>query len=324
MNYEIIATLGPASSDPTTWERMLSAGITGFRLNTSHLLISQLDSWIEKLEHFRSSSQVRFPVVLDLQGSKWRLGTFLPLGLSEGQKITLVHAASTDQNNVLPVPHLDFFNAIKNSDKTIVLNDAKILLEMESYGGDWVQARVIRGGEILPNKGITLKASEYRIESLNAKDREIVTRTKNLDSIRYAISYVRDAAEMVVYRKMFTPDSYLIAKLERKPAMDDADQIAASADEVWLCRGDLGAEVGIKEMAEAVSHFSKSVPSLTVPAIMAGQVLEHMTEHATPTRSEVCYLYDTLQAGFQGFVLSDETAVGHHPENACRIAALFR
>jgi pyruvate kinase len=57
---------------------------------------------------------------------------------------------------------------------------------------------------------------------------------------------------------------------------------------------------------------------------MAGQVLEHMIEHAAPTRSEICYLHDALQAGYRGVVLSDEAAIGRYPIESCRIAALFR
>jgi pyruvate kinase len=58
--------------------------------------------------------------------------------------------------------------------------------------------------------------------------------------------------------------------------------------------------------------------------MMAGQVLEHMTAHSTPTRSEVCYLLESLALRYRGFVLSDETAIGRNPVEACRIAALFR
>jgi pyruvate kinase len=57
---------------------------------------------------------------------------------------------------------------------------------------------------------------------------------------------------------------------------------------------------------------------------MAGQVLEHMTASPTPTRSEACYLYDTLRAGYAGLVLSDETAVGRYPVESCRVAAMFQ
>jgi pyruvate kinase len=130
---------------------------------------------------------------------------------------------------------------------------------------------------------------------------------------------------MEKYRRHFGPHAWLIAKLERQPAVtDEAQSIAEIADEVWWCRGDLGAEVGISAMAELTAGFSRQVASLPVPTLLAGQILEHMTGQPNPTRSEMCHLYDILQAGYAGVVLSDETAIGDDPVAGCRAAALFR
>ena len=321
MNYAIIATLGPVSQAEATWQAMLRAGASAFRLNTSHLSLDQLAVWLERYQACFGASPV--PLVLDLQGSKWRLGQFTTFELAAGQSIRLISAPSIDQPAVLPVPHADFFRAAPLSSGEIVLNDAKIVLALEASGEDWLSARVIRGGEISSHKGITFTASEHRVEALSAKDRAILASTRDLPGVSYAISYIRDATEMAHYRDLI-PDSRLIAKLERGPAVADARQIAGLADEVWLCRGDLGAELGLKEMAAAVAQFTSQLSGLSVPAVMAGQVLEHMTAHPTPTRSEVCYLYDTLASGYSGIVLSDETATGRYPVESCQAAAMFR
>jgi pyruvate kinase len=106
--------------------------------------------------------------------------------------------------------------------------------------------------------------------------------------------------------------------------VDEAVDIAGAVDEVWLCRGDLGAELGVKAMAAAVYRFSEGVAALSVPVLLAGQIFEHMTEHSTPTRSEVCGVYAALMQGYHGLVLSDETAIGCDPVESCRMAALFR
>jgi pyruvate kinase len=81
--------------------------------------------------------------------------------------------------------------------------------------------------------------------------------------------------------------------------------------------------MGLQAMAEQMLRFSESVTSLGKPTLLAGQVLEHMSEHPTPTRSEISYLYDSLQRGFGGVVLSDETAIGRYPVESCCVAALF-
>ena len=323
-SYEIIATLGPASDDAAVWRSMLTAGATAFRLNTSHLDLGQLWAWLERLTPFLSAHQPCPALVLDLQGSKWRLGQFAPLEVMEGRTIELILASSTDQPDSLPVPHADFFQAALLSSNELRLNDAKVHLRVEAITGDHLRARVTRGGALSAHKGITYLASDFRSEALSEKDQEIIRQTKNLPGICYAISYLRDAAEMLRYRTWLGLQAYLIAKLERAPAMADVDQIAAAANELWVCRGDLGAELGLPGMARAVYAFSGRVRELNCPAIMAGQVLEHMSAAATPTRAEVCALHDALALGYSGVVLSDETAIGRSPLEACRAAAMFR
>jgi pyruvate kinase len=302
---------------------MLEAGATGFRLNTSHLSLTQLQDWLNRLTPFLSTLNPLPPLVLDLQGSKWRVGEFAARMLVPDQPLELVYAASADQPDTLPVPHRDFFHAAPQSSAAIILNDAKIELVREAIGPERVHARVVRGGELSARKGITFAASNYRQEELSDKDRAILDQTRQLPFVRYAISYIRDAVEMRKYRTHFR-DAYLIAKLERQPALAEAALIAESADEVWLCRGDLGAELGLRAMAETARRFADLIGTLPIPALLAGQVLEHLTEHPAPTRSEVCALYEALLAGYRGGVLSDETAIGRYPIESCRVAALFR
>ena len=324
VDYRIVATLGPSSDTDTTWQAMLAAGVTGFRLNTSHLSLPELCAWIARLSAVLSARNPRPSLILDLQGSKWRLGRFPARQLTCGQRVELVCAASADGPLVLPVPHPDFFRAASVSSGEIALNDAKIRLVLESQDADALSARVTQGGAISPRKGITYTASTYRQESLSETDRLILAQTRSLAGIRYALSYVKDGAEMAAYRTQIGASASLIAKLERQSAVDEAAQIAAAADELWLCRGDLGAELGAKAMAAAAYQFSDRVRGMPVPVLLAGQIFEHLAEHPTPTRSEVCMVYEALMRGYGGVVLSDETAVGRHPVESCKIAALFR
>jgi pyruvate kinase len=323
MEYRVIATLGPASAEPATWSELLAAGASGFRLNTSHLTLEALEIWLARLGDFFARRGEPVPVTLDLQGSKWRVGQFAPVHLHPGQTVELLLGPETDRPGALPVPHPDFFAASPLSGEMITLNDARIQLRRTAAGPDWLQAQVITGGELLPRKGITYQASDYRQEALNEKDWAVLRMARSLAYARFAISYVRDAAEMERYAGQAGAGVSLIAKLERQPAVQEARQIAAHAHELWLCRGDLGAELGWSDMAKAAALFGSLVGSLPRPTLLAGQVLEHMTLHPQPTRSEVSYLYESLLQGYQGIVLSDETAVGKHPVAACRMAALF-
>jgi pyruvate kinase len=324
MNYSIVATLGPASSTEQTWLAMTEAGATAFRLNTSHLSLDELDVWLERLVDFRLKFGMQLPVILDLQGSKWRLGEFLPVELERGKLIRIAPTAKTQIPDTLPVPHEDFFRAVRFSEKEILLNDARVILKVESWDENGVIARVILGGWIEPRKGITLSGGDFRKEGLCEKDHAILQRIPSEGWIHFAISYVSDAREMEVYRSLMGDGRYLIAKLERKSAVEGAKPISQHADALWLCRGDLGAEQGLPAMAELAYRFEMNLGEIKKPVYLAGQVLEHLTDHMTPTRAEVMALYQAIRAGYAGFVLSDETAIGRNPVGACQAAAMFR
>ena len=193
-----------------------------------------------------------------------------------------------------------------------------------SIAQDSLTARVIFGGTISAHKGITFGETQFRVETISEKDSQILKMAPPEAMLRYAVSYVRDGGEMEKYRQLLGSSAYLIAKLERASAMASIGGISACSDEMWVCRGDLGAELGLRAMAEAVAAFTAQIDGLSVPAVMAGQVLEHMTTHPAPTRSEVCYLRDALAQGYRGFVLSDEVAIGQYPVESCRTAAMFR
>jgi pyruvate kinase len=187
-----------------------------------------------------------------------------------------------------------------------------------------VECTVSRGGAVSRRKGISLPGSSYRREGLLPKDEEILRRTGGETGVSYALSYVRDGEEMANLAAALPDRTSTIAKIERPEAVASVREISGVAGELWLCRGDLGAEIGGVAMAREVHRFAELVSQLPVPSILAGQVLEHMTGSPEPTRSELCHLYDALLAGFSGVVLSDETATGSFPRESCRTAASFR
>ncbi len=326
MEYRIVATLGPGSARPEIWRQLLEAGASAFRLNTSHLLPDDTEHWVSRLTNTFGGDTPE--IVLDLQGSKWRVGDIGTRIVAPGDSITLAYRPDDILEDslpgVVPVPHRDFFRALEDADGTVLVNDAKVELAVDALRECQAFCRVVRGGPIESRKGVTVPNSGSRSEGLGERDRRIVERTRGHDGVVYALSYVRDAEEMKTFQKDLGPGARSVAKIERRESVVNAPAIAEISDELWLCRGDLGAEIGLVEMARVVREFSALLPQTEIPVLLAGQVLEHMTRHPEPTRSEVCHLYDSIRAGFAGIVLSDETAIGAHPVESCRAAALFR
>ncbi|TVR35027.1 MAG: hypothetical protein EA404_01440 [Spirochaetaceae bacterium] len=326
--YRVIATLGPATESELLRSRLLHAGCNAFRLNTSHMSAADVASTLERIAQLewpeRGRAGASPTVVLDLQGSKWRLGDYPGGTLAAGDSVVLMRGTESDAAAILPVPHGDFFRAVRDCCGEIRLNDGRVILRVQSIHQDEVRCSVETGGPLSARKGVTVAGTRTRTETLGDRDAEILRQTRGAAGVAYAFSYVRDAAEMRTFRSMVDHGAAVIAKIERESAIADVEAISNVADEVWLCRGDLGAELGLLEMARSIRHFSGSVPELGSPCLLAGQVLQHMTVSPTATRSEITTIYDAVAAGYAGFVLSDETALGAYPVESCRTAAMFR
>ncbi len=315
---------------------MVAAGTGSFRLNSSHLTVEEVEEWLSRLAAEFGPAQMP-TIVIDLQGSKWRLGLLSECHLEAGESVSLVlqdadSAANVPSPHTLPVPHPDFFVAAERSSGIVRINDGRVHLAIDSVSESRMEARVLQGGPLGARKGVSLSDSSYRREGLQDQDAELVRRLPHMSWICYAFSYVRDATELRALTADLTGTAdgtglRVIAKVERPEALQGLDDLAGTAEALWVCRGDLGAEVGMAAMAQAVHDVAIRLSShgpLDAPVLLAGQVLEHMTAHPAPTRAEVCHLYDILKAGFSGVVLSDETAIGKYPVEACRHAALFR
>ena len=157
-----------------------------------------------------------------------------------------------------------------------------------------------------------------RLSGLTPADAERLDAAGSLTGVEVAWSFALDGreAEWVRARRPATP---FIAKIERREAVAALAEIAGRVDAVWVCRGDLGEQLGPAALGRFVGSLDPA--RLACPVLMAGQVLEHLTAHREPTRSEVCHLHDLVTRGYAGIVLSDETAIGLDPAHAVEEAA---
>lgn len=301
----IVATLGPTSLGLVP--ALLQAGASAFRLNASHLSAGEL-------AHHAGAVRREFaqcPLVIDLRGAKMRLGCFAERTVSTGARVRFSPGGSGD---ALPLPHREIFSSVAAGD-TLGCDDDRLHFRVISAAADTIEAVSLSDGILRPRKGINVLDHPIILEDLNPDDLECIRSTVGLGGISYAFSFMKDGREAEWIRRR-APGCRVIGKIERREATLCALEIACRVDEVWICRGDLGAQLGSAAMARWIAEYDpRSVPC---PVLMAGQVLEHLTQHGSPTRAEVCHLFDLVSRGYAGFVLSDETAIGTDPAGAVR------
>ena len=301
--YAIVATLGPAS-----WHlagALQTAGATAFRLNASHMTAVDL-------AHRAAALRGELPdcrVIVDLQGAKMRLGDFAERPVPAGEPVRFALDAN---EGAIPIPHQELFASV-TAGETLSCGDDRLQFRVVTAGPDTIEAVALVSGILQPRSGANLAEHPVVLNDISELDLDRIRATACHDRVAFAFSFMKDGGEAKWIRRR-APRCPVLGKIERREAVENISLISRAVDAVWICRGDLGAQLGPAAMARWVAAFNPK--SLPCPVLMAGQVLEHLTAAGEPTRSEVCHLYDLTSRGYAGFVLSDETAIGADPVRA--------
>ena len=108
----------------------------------------------------------------------------------------------------------------------------------------------------------------------------------------------------------------VIAKIERKSALEHIEALVTAADGVMVARGDLADEIGIEQVPLAQLDIIACANSFHKPVIVATQMMLSMVEHSSPTRAEATDVEMAIIEGSDAVMLSEETARGMHPVEA--------
>jgi pyruvate kinase len=316
---KLVFTLGPASEELTLIQSMCQVADC-FRLNVAHLTLDGLQQWLNKLAVIFQAQHQVLPVILDLQGAKMRIGQYPSLDKIP-EHIRLFLGDLSESASELPVPHSDLFRVLQVGD-ILSLNDDRLKIQVTDVATDEAKAKVLVNGELSSGKGINRVQHPVPFTEVLDRDQAAINLGLNYPFVEFACSFILDGTESKLLRP-FTQDRKLIAKIERPESMAFLPQIDRNFDELWLCRGDLGAQAGLKALGQLQSEFVAQFDQFSKPKLIAGQVLEYMTHFPTPTRSEVVHLYDIQKIGFDGLVLSDETAIGQYPQKVAEFLADF-
>jgi pyruvate kinase len=307
MKKKIVLTCGPASENDAILQ-LMSRIADGFRLNVAHLDAASLERWLKKLVALREKCQRQFQIILDLQGAKVRIGRY-PAVETVPERVRLVAAEISDDPAVIPVPSASVFAGTSAGDR-LLLNDRRVIVRVTAKKSDCLLAEVEQNGPLASGKGLNSPDRVFEMARVTANDRAAILLSREIEQIAYAVSFVADGSEAGLFRPM-TGAAPLIAKIEQREAFRHLDVINREFAELWLCRGDLGAEAGLKQLGTLQRQFVAAMGNCEAkPALLAGEVLGSMVRMPIPGRAEVVQLDDAMHCGFAGIVLSDETACG--------------
>lgn len=137
---KILATIGPASENPATLRRLVTAGMDMARVSLAH---GSLEETVERVERIRRAADDEGRIVgvlADLPGPKIRTASFPEGGvyLNEGDSAELVVATAGDSSHWerIAVDYPELLTALRLKDR-ITLGDGGIALEVVEVHADW-------------------------------------------------------------------------------------------------------------------------------------------------------------------------------------------
>jgi len=326
---KIICTIGPASQDKATIKHLIKAGMNGARLNFSHGTYEQFELIIKNLREVSESLKTPIAIIQDLQGPKIRIGKVPAEGIKvkKGEKIILSTEITfaEEQKNTLYIP-LQYKKLPKdiNLDDPILIDDGKIELEAIKVNKNKTEIECIvkNNGTLYSNKGLNAPKTNLSIEAMSKKDLKDLEFGLDQDVDYVALSFVRSAKDIEKLReKLKNAKRYqtkIIAKIERPEAMENLTAIIDAADAVMVARGDLGIEIPAELVPIAQKRIIREANRQGKPVITATHVLNSMVENPLPTRAEVSDAANAVFDSTDAIMLSNETAVGLYPVEACQ------
>ena len=324
---KIVATLGPATESDEAIDSLIKAGVDVVRLNFSHGTPEEHRARAEKIRRIGRENDRFLAILADLQGPKIRLEKFKngSVELATGDSFCLDAECPDGEGDHqrIGITYKKLPQDVRLDD-ILVLDDGRIVLQVDSIDGARINCRVQVGGELSDNKGINLKGGGLSAEVLTDKDRADLKTAAMIDADYLAVSFPRNAADMIQARKLLEAEGSsagLCAKIERPEAIENLDEIMAASDAIMIARGDLGVEIGDAKLPAVQKEIIRKARNLNCVTITATQMMESMRDNPIPTRAEVFDVANAVLDGTDAVMLSAETATGAYPSQTVRSMA---
>jgi len=318
---KIVCTIGPASRAPSLVGKLLRAEVDVFRINFSH---GNRATQLEEMATIRKQAQRlgrTVAILQDLPGPKIRVGKMSngSVELTKGSEFTLTARQAVGDGRLATVNNPALIRSVRRGD-IIHLADGLIRLRVVESLSDTVRCVVLAGGTLSDGKGVNVPGAKLNIGYPTRNDREHLAFGLEHGVDFVALSFVRSSEDVRSVRRLLPrrEGPMLVAKIEKREAVDNFDSILREADGVMVARGDLGIEVASERVPVIQKGIIEKCNEAAKPVIVATQMLVSMVDSPVPTRAETSDVATAVFDGADAVMLSDETAVGKYPVEAVK------
>ena len=319
---KIIATLGPSSSNQKVLKEMIASGLNVARINFSHGNLEDNQQKVDLVKSVRESLKSPLSIMVDTRGPEVRVKKFKndSITLKRGQQFSLYAEDKLGDENGVSITEPSILPRLKIDD-VILANDGLITLKVVSKSKGVVTTKVVTGGKLSNNKGLTFKDFDLKLPFISERDRQDLIWAFNNKCDYVACSFVTSKQDIIEIKKLMQQCNYsckIIAKIESSLGIKNLVEILEVCDGVMVARGDLGVEYPVSKLPSLQTHILKTARDMRKISIVATEMLESMIHNPRPTRAEVSDVANAIREGSNAIMLSAETSVGEHPVKAVK------
>jgi len=317
---KIVCTIGPSSKNPAMIEEMIKKGMNVARLNFSHGDLAQHALDIRNIRQAAARLNRVVGILIDLPGVKMRIGNIAngPVMLKNGEAVTLTTRNIVGTSTLISVQYKQLGKSVSKG-SIIYLSDGFIQLKVLKQFGTEIVCRIVIGGPISSHKGLNLPGAKILMDTVTRRDLEFIDFGLRHGVNTFGISFVEKASDINRIREFARKKGKainLVAKIERREALENLDEILHAADAVMIARGDLGIEMPMEQVPIIQKKLIRKANVMGKPIITATQMLGSMAKNLRPTRAEVNDVANAILDGTDAVMLSEETAAGDYPLEA--------
>ncbi|OHQ77777.1 pyruvate kinase [Corynebacterium sp. HMSC073H12] len=322
---KIVCTLGPAVASLEGITGLVNAGMDVARLNFSH---GEHEDHAQNYRWVREASDATgraVGILADLQGPKIRLGRFKEGSTywADGEIVRITVDDVEGTHDRVSTTYKNLADDARPGDRLLV-DDGKVGLECIEVDGNDVVCRVIEGGPVSNNKGVSLPGMNISVPALSEKDIADLRFALKLGVDFIALSFVRSPSDVELVHAVMDEVGRrvpIIAKLEKPEAVESLEAIILAFDAVMVARGDLGVEVPLEDVPLVQKRAIQIARENAKPVIVATQMLDSMIANSRPTRAEASDVANAVLDGADAVMLSGETSIGKYPQATVKTMA---
>jgi len=320
---KILCTLGPATNSAETIKSLIQTGMDGIRLNFSHSNYEFYTALYSEINKACENSQTPLAILMDLQGPKIRIGELSEpeIEIFSGETIEITIDEVNGTKDLISTSY-KFLPKDAEINDPILIDDGLIRLKIIEKKSNSVICKIEDGGILHSKKGMNLPGMRLSTPSVTEKDFNDIEFAMNYRVDYIALSFVRSAKDILHLRKWLEDRNQMkpiIAKIEKKEAVDNFDSILEAADGIMVARGDLGVELPPQEVPIIQKMIIKKCNAAGKLVITATQMLESMIHNPIPTRAEASDVANAVLDGTDTVMLSGETSIGKYPVQTVKI-----